>query len=168
LSERPNLLVVAVKIGGAGFHIEAVLLNNGAVKGKQMAVTRAQLDKPVEYCNHAATTATRLVILALYMRIFQTNKYRYVAYATGGLIILIWIAALILSSSICTPLAFQWDKSIPGGKCGSIRAYYTFISIPSILCDVIMLVLPLPALYKLRMDIAAKVGLIATFLIGSV
>lgn len=133
-----------------------------------MAMTRAQLDKPVEYCNHAATTATRLVILALYMRIFSTNKYRYAAYAVGGLIILTWIASIILSSSICTPLAYQWDKSIPGGKCGSVRAYYTWISVPSILCDVIMLVLPLPALYKLRMGVAAKIGLIATFLIGSV
>jgi hypothetical protein len=165
--DNSNHHIVAVKIGGAGHHIEAVILYNGK-DGLDMAMTRAQLDKPVEYCNHAATTATRLVILALYMRIFSSNKYRFGAYAVGGLIILTWVASVILASTICTPLAYQWNKSIKGGHCGSIRAFYTWISVPSIICDLVMLVLPLPALYKLRMGPAAKIGLIATFLIGSV
>jgi len=51
---------------------------------------------------------------------------------------------------MCRPLAYHWDKSIPGGKCGNIMVGYKYFTIPNLLTDIIMLILPLPAIYKLQ------------------
>lgn len=128
---------------------------------------RTKIDKSVEFIDFAAITGSKLVILCLYMRIFSSLRYRIVTYAVGALIVLTWFVGFLLSLTICKPFAFQWDHSIPGGHCGNIIRGYQLIWIPNILTDFIMLVLPLPAIYKLHVNLPTKVGLFATFLIGS-
>jgi hypothetical protein len=144
--------------------VEAVILYDGP----DVVVTKNKINKPFEVIDWTAITSTKLVILTLYIRIFTTKQYKRVTYAVGGLIILTCVAAYILSCTICSPIAFQWDHSIKGGHCMNLIAAYTWFCVPNIVSDLMMLVLPLPALYKLRMDLAAKIGLTATFLMGSV
>jgi hypothetical protein len=162
---RSDTIAVIVKLGGAGQHVEAVLIQDPT---GGIVMTRNKIDKAVELIDLAAITGSKLVILCLYMRIFNTDRrYQIATYLVGSIIVLTWLAAFILSFSICKPFAFQWDHSIPGGKCGDIMGTYAFISVPNITTDLMMLVLPLPALYRLHVDFATKVGLFATFLTGS-
>lgn len=151
-----------VKYGGAGRHVEAVILDN-----PQKVITRGKIDKSLEFIDFAAITGSKLAILCLYHRIFTTTPYKIATYVTGTMVILNWLAALILSVTICRPFAFQWDRKIPGGHCGDIITAYQFIGVPNIVTDVMMMVLPMPAIYKLHVDLAAKLGLFATFLMGS-
>jgi hypothetical protein len=82
---------------------------------------------------------------------------------------LTWLSALTLSLVICQPMEYQWNPYIPGGgHCGNIIRSYQMICVPNIVTDIMLLVLPLPALYKLQVNAVTKVGLFATFLIGSV
>jgi hypothetical protein len=161
-----NNLQVIVKIGGAGRHVEAVLIEDPT---GGIVMTRSKIDKAVELIYLPSITCSKFVILCLYMRIFNTGRrYQLATYFIGSIVLLNWLAAFILSFSICRPLAAHWDHSIPGGKCGNIISAYQFISVPNIASDLMILMLPIPALYKLHVDLGTKIGLFATFLTGSV
>ncbi|KAF1958161.1 hypothetical protein CC80DRAFT_469031 [Byssothecium circinans] len=154
--------ILAVQIAGAGRHIEAVELDD-----PMKVVRRSKIQKAAELIDFAAITGSKLAVLVLYLRIFSIQKYRIATWATGALVVITWLGALIGSLSICKPLAYQWDKTIPGGRCGNLIRGYQLIGIPNLLSDIIMMVLPLPAIWKLQMGIAAKIGLVVTFLFGS-
>ncbi len=128
-----------------------------------------KLDKVVEFTDVAAITTAKLAILCLYWRIFgNSRRYRIAIYVIGTIILLNWLAGVILSLTYCQPIAYQWDKRIKGGHCRDIVIGYQKIYIPNLLTDAMMVLLPLPKLYKLHVDFATKVGLILVFLTGSV
>ncbi|KAF2825488.1 hypothetical protein CC86DRAFT_325588, partial [Ophiobolus disseminans] len=103
------------------------------------------------------------------MRIFGADrKYRVATYMIGILVLLNFLAVVFTVSTICQPFAAWWDDQIPGGKCGNILVIWKSVSVPNIATDLMILVLPLPALYKLHVDIGTKIGLYLTFMVGSV
>jgi hypothetical protein len=126
-----------------------------------------QLLKAQEFVQQAAVLTPKLAILVLYSQIFTTRPYRLALYVTAGAAIATWAGAAITSLAICQPFAFNWDKSIHGGKCGDVLGFYKGICIPNLVTDFVILVLPMPALLKLKVNIIVKVGLIITFLTGS-
>ncbi|KAF1976974.1 hypothetical protein BU23DRAFT_453532 [Bimuria novae-zelandiae CBS 107.79] len=154
---------VTVKWGGAGRHVEAIFL-----EGPHQLIVRNQIDKAVEFIDLEAISGSKLAILCLYLRIFTARPYRIATYLIGTLIILTTVAAHILSLTICKPMSYQWNPFQPPGHCGDIILAYQMICVPNITTDVMMLILPLPAVLKLRVGTAAKVGLVITFLTGSV
>ncbi|KAF2464529.1 uncharacterized protein BDR25DRAFT_155204, partial [Lindgomyces ingoldianus] len=109
----------------------------------------------------------KLSILCLYMKIFTRRRYRTAAYATGLIILLTGLTMIIADFTMCRPFAYFWDKTIPGGKCVNLMAAYRYIGIPNLITDVLLLVLPLPAIYKLHVGLGVKIGLFATFISGS-
>ena len=88
-------------------------------------------------------------------------------YITGGFVILSMISVIITSSVLCRPFAFNWDKTIPGGKCADIMSAYRYTCFPNIIADLVILILPMPAIYKLKVDLPVKIGLFITFITGS-
>jgi hypothetical protein len=109
----------------------------------------------------------KLSIICLYLRIFTTKRYRYTAYGVCGVIIANWIANWIATLCICTPVAYNWDKTIPGGHCFNESALITWVSVPNLLLDLAILVMPMPVIWKLNTSRIQKVGLTLTFLTGS-
>lgn len=78
------------------------------------------------------------------------------------------VADTVAASVMCLPLDYLWDKSIPGGKCINIAAFYRWGSLPNAVSDLFMLVIPLPTVWKLQVERKVKIGLTVTFLTGSV
>ncbi|CAG8949646.1 hypothetical protein HYFRA_00007880 [Hymenoscyphus fraxineus] len=105
----------------------------------------------------------RLCILGLYLRIFTIKMYRYATYGIGAIIILTWLAIYICNFTICTPFQYSWDKSIPGGHCIDLPAEHLWISLPNIVTDLAMLLLPQPVIWHLQVSRAQKIGLTITF-----
>jgi hypothetical protein len=131
-------------------------------------ITWLKLSKAGEIIYFPAMIFPKLAILAMYMRIFTMQRaYRHTVYIIGSLLILWGVAGTLTSLAYCKPFAYHWDKTIVGGKCGDKMAAYRWISVPNIVADVVMLVLPLPAIYKLQIDLAGKIGLGLTFVVGS-
>lgn len=64
-------------------------------------------------------------------------------------------------------MAFQWDKTIPGGHCFNVEAYFKSTSVPNIATDLVILVLPLPMVANLKVTLSRKLGLWFVFLVGS-
>ena len=67
----------------------------------------------------------------------------------------------------CKPIALAWDKTIEGGSCIDMVAFFRYSIIPDIVTDVGMLILPLPIVWNLHASFAQRAGLTAVFLTGS-
>ena len=127
-----------------------------------------KLIKAEEFLYLFSATVPKLAILCLYLRIFNTRTYLYMAYTIAMVMMVNYFIDVILALVMCKPLAFSWNKSIPGGKCGDILGAYRWISIPNLVTDLAILILPLPVIWNLQTKLSQKIGLTLTFLTGSV
>jgi len=156
------LQLVIVNYGGAGRHLEAVLLQD-----PNKTVIWFKLELVIEFAYVYAVTFPKLAILNLYLRIFTTTLHRRLTWCIGGVIVASCVIYNLVSFGICQPFAYNWDKSIEGGFCGNLLLAYQLASFPNIITDLAMLILPLPVIWNLHTDMAQKVGLTVTFLTGS-
>ena len=115
----------------------------------------------------AAVTFPKVSILVLYLRVFMDRKVRIATWAVMGVVVGHCVfTGIITTFAICQPFAYNWDKTIRGGHCGDLMAVYKYVSIPNILTDLAILVLPHSTLRQLRSGKIQKVGIIVTFLAG--
>lgn len=110
----------------------------------------------------------KISILCLYLRIFVKRGTRIACYVLIGVITANWIAFSIADIFQCTPVAYQWDKSIAHGTCFNDTLFSRASSVPNIITDVVMLVLPIPVLWRLQTSTVRKLGLTVVFFTGSV
>ncbi len=94
---------------------------------------------------------------------------------------------IAIGAGLCRPFAYNWDKSIRGGKCGALDPAYISIAALDILGDVMIigkldpqgtdiyrfrfctehsLALPMHSVWKLQVSRTAKAGLSAVFALG--
>ena len=107
-------------------------------------------------------------VLLLYLRLFGIR--RWFRYTTWALVVYIWmwgVSEVVVAVVQCQPVAFQWDKSIEGGWCIDQLAYYRWVSVPNLIHDVLMLLLPVPVVWDLRIGWRQKLALSSVFLLGS-
>ena len=55
---------------------------------------------------------------------------------------------------------------MPGGHCNNIEAHFIYASIPNIVTDVAMILLPIPVVWNLHVPRHVKLGLVMTFLVA--
>ena len=127
-----------------------------------------KLIKAEEFLYLFSATVPKLAILCLYLRIFNTRPYRYAAYSIAVVMMINYVVDIVLALVMCKPIAYSWDKTIPGGRCGDILGAYRWISVPNLATDLAILILPLPVIWTLHTKRSQKIGLTLTFLTGSV
>lgn len=114
--------------------------------------------------------SARLAILLLYQRVFDTGstvwfsmliKICFVLQVVGETI---WLFVIIFE---CRPISSVWDKSITNPQCLNLAAIYLAGAITSIVTDVILMILPMPMLWKLQMSRPKKLGIAMVFVVAS-
>jgi hypothetical protein len=150
-----------VKIGGAGHHADTLPVST--------VQNWLKLSKVLEFTYTPAVMFAKLAALFLYYQLFEVSGYRRVIVGIGVIIILQGVISLILAFSICRPFRYFWTQAVDldDGSCGDVMLFYKTYSIPSLVTDVVMVMLPWPILLKLQMPTTEKVGLILTFLAAS-
>jgi hypothetical protein len=73
------------------------------------------------------------------------------------------IGTVVAGLTICQPIAFNWDQTIPGGKCGDQVLSFTITGVVNLITDVMVLALPMPYLFRLQLPTYKKVVLIGIF-----
>lgn len=66
----------------------------------------------------------------------------------------------------CSPFEYNWDKTITGGTCLPNKILWIIGGSINIIADLIVLVLPMPSIYKLQLRRYKKVTLMITFGLG--
>ena len=114
-----------------------------------------------------AISTAKLSILFFYLRIFPTKWFRISVFVLIFMDIGLGVSIVALAIFQCHPTAYLWNKAIHGGWCINQLACYRWISLPNIIIDVAMLVLPLPLVWRLQTSSENRVGLTVLFVVGS-
>ena len=113
-----------------------------------------------------AVTMIRASIILLYIHIFPTRPFRIACYLVLAVNLFFLTATILATCLICTPLAYNWDYTIPGGSCGNAKAYATYTAALNLLLDFIVVILPMHILWGLQMATRRKVAVSAMFSMG--
>ncbi len=104
-------------------------------------------------------------ILLLYMRIFPTTNFKIAVFVNIGYTIAWAVSTWIINLTVCTPLAYYFDKTVPG-TCRKQAISGTVSGGLSLLGDICILVLPLPMVLRLKINVRKKIAVCCIFLLG--
>jgi hypothetical protein len=118
---------------------------------------------------NAAITLARASCLLFYKRVFGSagcpTWFKWALWITHGLNVA-WLVGIILGTIFqCKPVAKNYDPLLPGW-CDNSSATWMGATIPSVIIDLILLVLPLPIIWRLRLNSGPKFTLISIFVFG--
>ncbi|CAG5146934.1 uncharacterized protein ALTATR162_LOCUS1957 [Alternaria atra] len=155
--------IVMVEKASTGRHMAYILSTDPAKIPEHFKGIMIQ-----EVLHPAAVAFPKLAVVLLYLHIL-TNKYeRLTAKALIFLIFATWLSFTVAAMFQCMPFAFNWDKSIPNGRCFDVQVFANSSSVPNIVTDLAVLILPLRTVWCLKISIGRRVGLLFIFLTGSV
>ncbi|KAK9424192.1 putative Integral membrane protein [Seiridium unicorne] len=98
--------------------------------------------------------------------VFPTDSFRKAAYAVIAYNLAWAVSTWVVNLTVCTPIAYYYDKTIQGGSCrnqavsGSINAGLALFG------DILVLALPMPMIYGLKVNRAKKTALAGIFALG--
>ncbi|KAF2827650.1 hypothetical protein CC86DRAFT_321914 [Ophiobolus disseminans] len=155
--------IMMVEMAGTGRHMAYVVTQDLAKIAEHFKGIMV-----LELLHPAAVAFPKLLVVLLYLHIL-TNKYeRIAAKALLALIFATWISFTVAAVFQCAPFAFNWDKTITGGKCFNTQVFANSSSVPNIITDLAVLVLPLRTVWELKISVGRRIGLLLIFLTGSV
>lgn len=108
---------------------------------------------------------TKISLLLMYYRIFCIPFFKKVAFGIGGFIIAWGITITFIFIFICVPVQKLWYADLPGHCVNQVGTWIANAS-STILTDVVILVLPVPQIWKLNLRKADKIGLTVAFSLG--
>ncbi|KAK7994333.1 hypothetical protein PG991_015921 [Apiospora marii] len=171
--------ILAVIVGGMGFHIEDIE-NRFLVLPPSEIFTKYLLATQIMWCVNL--TLTKASILTLYIKIFTMRPFVLVAKITILVLapdtpfrvgkkcadprLLSSIIMIVGSVLVCRPIAFYWDKSIKDGTCGDYPALWTANACITIATSVVTLVLPIRHVWNLQLERNSKIFLMGAFSLG--
>ncbi|EMD61100.1 hypothetical protein GGP41_010008 [Bipolaris sorokiniana] len=111
-------------------------------------------------------TSVKLSVLAFYWRLFEIKARITIYIVTAAAIA--WCTAILLCVIFnCIPVQAAWDITITGAKCISIRAIYLGGSVPNVCLDLVIVLMPLPHVWRLHAPLAQRIVLAGMFALGT-
>ncbi|KAI0157907.1 hypothetical protein GGR52DRAFT_180575 [Hypoxylon sp. FL1284] len=108
----------------------------------------------------------KLSILSLYGTIFRSKRFNYCLWAVSTAV-LGWAITISLCSILqCKPIAFGWDETVPGGFCIQYGVVSIIAGVLNITTDIVILLLPVPIVWRLHISSKKKWLLSFTFGMG--
>lgn len=145
---------------GLGKHIDQVSLENIA-KGLRLLYA----DYPLY---DTAITLPRFSALCFYARVFNArgNKILRIALWVTAALNVGWLIFAIVSSIFqCTPIDKTWKPDIDG-HCINTYEWWMGSAISSVIIDLIILLIPMPILWRLQVRPLRKFLLLGVFICG--
>ncbi|KAH7394443.1 hypothetical protein BKA66DRAFT_411077 [Pyrenochaeta sp. MPI-SDFR-AT-0127] len=114
---------------------------------------------------NATVCFSKLSVLLMYTVLIPNPSMIKWASIVGALIVTWNVSDIIAGFLICRPLAKNWDFTIPG-TCGSQPAFYFAMGVVNLITDTVIIILPMPYLYRLRMAMRKKLLAMGLLSIG--
>lgn len=109
----------------------------------------------------------KLAICVFYRTLYPQRSVLIILCITAGIIICTAIATSIANLAGCMPFSASWGSTEEqAANCIDKETLYIWASFPNIITDVVLLVLPMPIIWRLHTTKRLKVALTITFLIG--
>ncbi|KAK0620764.1 hypothetical protein B0T14DRAFT_430816 [Immersiella caudata] len=114
----------------------------------------------------AAINLVKCCILLLYLRLFQVVRwFRISCWALLAIVAIYCTASIAATIFQCQPVIRAFDKDTPGHCLDTAKFWFANAGF-SIATDVIILLLPMPLVWKLEVPRTQKVALVAVFAVG--
>lgn len=117
-------------------------------------------------------TLPKFAIIMTLKRILDYNKRTAILFWGLALTSQATVVVLTLYMFLqCTPVAYQWDRSIAGGSCASATTYLTLIYLVfvySTVLDVFFALYPVPYVMRLNLPLKTRIGLSLSLSLGMV
>jgi hypothetical protein len=126
----------------------------------------SQISFALQRASQPAMACVEISILLFYMRIFATKKFITTAYIVMTYTILCAVVTWIVHLTVCTPIAYYYDKTIPGGTCRNQAVTSSVYDGLSLLGEVVILALPIPMVWRLEIETRKKMAICGIFLLG--
>ncbi|MCJ1394480.1 hypothetical protein MMC18_007358 [Xylographa bjoerkii] len=110
-------------------------------------------------------TATKISILFLYRRIFVTPKFHLVTIPVICMVIFWCVGSLFPTIFQCQPMAAAWNPTM-AGTCINVPKLFLAGTIANLLTDVIILCLPSPVIWSLKLSRRKQLVVSGVFLVG--
>ncbi|KAJ5361558.1 hypothetical protein N7541_002402 [Penicillium brevicompactum] len=154
-------MVVGAIIAGYGGHTLKMMIKRPSELKMALKIFWSS-----EWIWATATVCFRLAILLLYIEVFPGNKnFARCAAGVGGLVLLYWVATVFTLALGCRPVQYNWNRKIPG-SCGDIRKIQLGSAGFNMVMDLLVVLLPLPVIWRLQMSSRKKIGVSVSFAIG--
>ncbi|TWU77311.1 hypothetical protein ED733_004934 [Metarhizium rileyi] len=147
----------AMFVEGVGYHADAVGALAVADISKWLLVTE------VVYVWNLCWT--KLSLLCMYYRIFRLPRFKRHVLCAGAFVVT-WAACVsLLFTFICVPVEKLWRPDVEG-RCVSELGVWLANAGSTILSDMVILLLPMPQVWKLQLRTLEKLGLTLVFGLG--
>ncbi|KAI0141128.1 hypothetical protein F4776DRAFT_676996 [Hypoxylon sp. NC0597] len=106
-------------------------------------------------------------ILLFYHRVLGANRSFFQWFARANMaIVFLWMVSVFLEAFLlCRPLAYNWDTSIEG-TCVDRNIMYVIGGAVNMATDFVVLLMPVPIIWNLKMPTSQRLALLATFSLG--
>ncbi|KAL9081883.1 MAG: hypothetical protein Q9159_006933 [Coniocarpon cinnabarinum] len=146
------------------FHADEPMIDPAAVPVLKAGFAMTQLVTP-------AFALTRFSILALFLRIFYRSYVRWTSYFLIGFIALQVVAFNVAAAVECLPSTYYWNRVYYGmyggdGHCVNLDKFYISFQGPEMFVDLMMILIPLPEVWRLRSTRSRRLALTILFLTG--
>ena len=129
----------------------------------------------------------KLSLLSLYLRIFVDRGVRIGTFVAMGFVVVFGLTFTLGGLFACHPVQYfcvsdfgchaviepstaknrySGNRLIPSGHCMSLNLFYRINTPFNIIVDIAILIIPVPALWKLQAPLRKKVGLTFVFSMG--
>ncbi|KAJ2987297.1 hypothetical protein NUW58_g4585 [Xylaria curta] len=156
------LFFAVVFNGGVGVHLGELLSTNPAAFSLFV-----KLFVPAQLLWAAANTCNKISILLLYTELFPVTKLIILCRICIAVSAAYFLSVFLEAFLLCTPAAYNWDKSIPDGVCRNQDLADLLSGITNLIIDAIVVILPMPQLFVLQMSLAKRISIAAMFSLGA-
>ncbi|KAF2086069.1 hypothetical protein K490DRAFT_58061 [Saccharata proteae CBS 121410] len=109
---------------------------------------------------------SKLSVLVQYLRIFVDRRTRILVWLSIALMLGYWLEALFVGILQCYPVRYFWDRSVEGGRCTDMVAWWYALAGQNLFTDIAIIAVPIPALRHLQMPRRQRIGLTFAFAVG--
>ncbi|TLD19286.1 hypothetical protein PspLS_09923 [Pyricularia sp. CBS 133598] len=140
-------------------------LHTGSLTYDQLAaMNKALIGAEILY--FTGVNMFKISLLFLFFRIFPIPTVRKYGFILGGISTMWNVACIFCAIFQCLPQEKLWKPWLEGG-CIDLFLTQLCVSVPVILLDICILLLPLPQVWRLNMNRTQRVFLTIIFLLGS-
>ncbi|KAI0533110.1 hypothetical protein GGR58DRAFT_488033 [Xylaria digitata] len=161
---QTGVIIASIKQGGVGYHVEYL---EETQPEKITIFLKYLVAESLWYL--ATIWIAKLSICILYRRLFPQRLIYILLCIIVAILISTSLATVVALLAACRPFSANWGPpSIQQTRCIDKEPIFVWSTLPNVITDATMLVIPLPIVWKLHMATNIKIALTATFLIGSI
>lgn len=156
-----HFLSASVKNAGVGYHVPYL-----QAKDPEIVATWGKYLVAIATIYFGGVNIPKLAILGLYKRLFPTRGILLVIHILMAVLVALTISTTVTNLAACRPFSANWDSTVKA-TCINKEAFFIWGSIPNIITDIIILILPMRVVWNLHATRRMKIGLTITFAVGS-